>query len=401
MRLKTLAIGAALVGLGAGSAAVAQTMPAAQAKSTTDFGLILTGIHDSNLAGGSGGNSTLTPDDYTFRPEASFSINKPLGRNVVYLRGTAGYDFHQQNQRLNSRRLDVTSGGILRASACQAALFGAYNTQQSQLADVTQASVLNRLTQVSEGAGLSCGRSGLSGQLVVSHMEATNSLALTKTADHHSKGAALSVAYGRPSLGSLGVSATYSEEEYPNRPDALGAIGDGFKTESYGVNYQKRLGQKLSFTVGVADSVVHRRTAPPGIALTSSGLNYSLVASYALSSRLNFNLNVSKSTVPSNQAGKLVDTSTRGDLSASYKLGSRFTFGLGGDISDSKSNADTTLGVLAITNSRVKTVYGSLNYRQSQRLGINFDVRHEERVTNLPQFDYSDTRVSLSTALSF
>jgi hypothetical protein len=32
---------------------------------------------------------------------------------------------------------------------------------------------------------------------------------------------------------------------------------------------------------------------------------------------------------------------------------------------------------------------------------VTLDVRQEDRTTNLPTFDYSDTRISLTTAVNF
>ena len=86
---------------------------------------------------------------------------------------------------------------------------------------------------------------------------------------------------------------------------------------------------------------------------------------------------------------------------ANYKLGTRFTFGLGALAQDSTSNVDSTIAVRLPTSFQKKSVFGSVAYRQSERASLAFELRQEESSTNLPEFNYSDTRASLTLDVSF
>ena len=55
----------------------------------------------------------------------------------------------------------------------------------------------------------------------------------------------------------------------------------------------------------------------------------------------------------------------------------------------------------ALTNSRVKTVFGSVTYRQSRRLNLTLDAALENRETNDARFDYDNTRVGLTAGVRY
>ena len=82
-------------------------------------------------------------------------------------------------------------------------------------------------------------------------------------------------------------------------------------------------------------------------------------------------------------------------------MGSRFQIQFGGRVDDLKSNQDTASVFLAPTKSRKNTVYGGVRYRQNDKATLLLDLRHETKTTDLPSFDYTDNRATLTLAVSF
>jgi hypothetical protein len=386
---------------------------AAGGKRQINFGFLVTGVHDSNLAGGqgstpatgpSGSKLTLTPEDTTWRPSANFSVVQPLGRQSVFVRGTVGYDFHQNNPRLNSNRVDVSSGASLSSRACQTALVGDYSTRQTELIDATQLSVQNQQESTTVSLNGGCGARGGAGvQLGLQRQDVSNSVAIQKLADHSLQSVTLGLTYGRPTLGNVILAYSYSDQDYPNRINALGGVGDSYANQSIGLTFKKSFGTRLSLVAGASESIVQLKVVRAGMSKTSSNVNYNVAVTYTVNQRLDLGLNASRATKPSNQAGGLFDVVTGGGLNANYKIGSRFALGAGATYLESVSNGGSpTVPVLAtITNSRTNSYFASIRYNQSSKASVTLDVRQEDRTTNLPTFDYSDTRISLTTAVNF
>jgi hypothetical protein len=121
-----------------------------------------------------------------------------------------------------------------------------------------------------------------------------------------------------------------------------------------------------------------------------------------MSDRLDFSLTAQRAYLPSNRPGKLYDLTTSAEGTATYRLGTRFGVTLGGVIDDIVSNQDTSVAApLTPTKSRKKSAYVGLSYQQSQRASIVLNVRQEDRTADVAAFDYSDTRATLSLAVTF
>lgn len=405
MRAGLLALGT-IVGIGACSPAMAQKMPDVQATRDMTIGAAMDVIYNSNVART---NPTLAalrsvhPQDETVRPSAHFSIVQPIGRQAVFLKGFAGYDFHRENKQLNRQNADLTGGGIVTTGPCHTTLFGRYAAAQSDLADVTLGTVKNTLTTIAEGGGLACGSGrGLGGQISGQHSETTNSGAIQDAADHTVDGGQASISYGRPSLGTLALTGNYSQQRFPNQIDFNGHKGDEYWSQMLGVDYQRAFGSKINVTASVGVNSLKRQSAPPGVPLSSSTTGYAAQVTYKMSDRLGFSLTAQRAYLPSNRPGKLYDLTTSAEGFATYHLGTRFVVTLGGVIDDIVSNQDTAVAApLTPTKSRRKSVYTGLSYQQSQRASIALNVRQEDRKADLASFDYSDTRATLSLAVNF
>ena len=74
---------------------------------------------------------------------------------------------------------------------------------------------------------------------------------------------------------------------------------------------------------------------------------------------------------------------------------------LGGRIVDIKSNPDTLSARAVVTSARTKSAFASVRYAQSRRANLVLDVRYDDRNTNLPDFNYTSTRVGLTAEIGF
>jgi hypothetical protein len=410
MRLGLLALGT-LVSLGACRQAMAQAQvgpPVVEAKRLTKIGVSLDTIYDSNIGRTSEALALargITPEDTTFRPSLLADVVYPLGRQAIFLDGQFGYDFHRVNKRLDRQNIDVTGGGLAVVGPCRGTPYAKYVALQSDVQDlaVSAGLVKNLMTTVVEGAGVTCGSGqGLTGTLAYSHQDVTNSATRQQLSDHRVDSETGSFGYGNRSLGILQLTGSYSTQIFPDRITFSGKIGDEYWNQVLGVSYSKEVGSRIKLQAMGGQMTLRRQSAPPGIPLKITGVNYAVAVDYKMNNNLEFQAHSARAFVPSNRPGKLYDLTTSTEVTANYNLGTRFVIGLGGISEDIASNRDTSVAASSIpTDSRKRTVYGSIHYRQSERASLVLDLRQEERKTDLPAFDYTDTRATLSLAVSF
>ncbi|MBL8770969.1 MAG: outer membrane beta-barrel protein [Phenylobacterium sp.] len=407
MRLRPL-IFVAVATAGASFQAAAQvmpTVPAAAAQREVKIGVRAGVTYDSNVARADRATAIardIKAEDYTFRPQAVVSITQPVGQQMLVLQGAGGYDFYRHNTRLNRQRVDVTGAGVSRVLGCQETVFASYRASQSELQDLDLGTSKNLLKTNGVGVGIACGRpDSLQGNIVVQKTQAKNSAGTRKLSDSDGKVLAMTLAYGRPSLGTATVLYTYSDAQFPNRIIPGRPVGDGFFTETLGLGYERQFGQRILVSGMVSRTELKREFAPPGLPLKLTTTTYVGSAEYRPSNRLTISADVARQIVPSQRTGKLYDITTAYNGVIRYELGTRFTISAGDSYLRSTSNTDTISAMSVITRSRANTIFGSIAYRQSERTSFLFDVRQEDRKTNLVNFNYNDTRVGLSAEVSF
>ncbi|MBX3483738.1 hypothetical protein [Phenylobacterium sp.] len=403
-----MATGAVLGAAVAGPAAAQQQlqMPVLSGERVLRFGASAEVYYDTNVSRGSdllASQRGLQPEDTVFQPRVTATVSQPLGTQMVYLNGFAGYDFHRNNSRLDRANVQVGGGYTARVGICQPSLMGSYSGRQSDLEDADSNTVTNLIQSYGTAAGLRCGRPiGPGVQVMVGREMVKNSTSGRTASDHDSEFLNLALSYSNPTLGQASIAWGYGSNEYPNRIIPGRPVGDGFITSNYTLSYQRQLGQKITLGGSIGRTMVKREFAIAGAPLKFSTTSYAASLDYRMSERIGLRASGARSVKPSNRPGKIYDVSTHLEGAVRYALGTRYDIEVGHAWTETNSNADTAPGTRpVITNSRNNLTFGSVQYAQSDRISWEFTVQRDRRNTNLPQFNYSSTRVGLRTTVTF
>lgn len=404
MRLRPLALGAFVCAC-AGGEAIAQQPPGVGSERQIHGFVSVTGTYDSNFARSNKATAAaraVKPREYLLAPKAGLNVVQPFGRQVVYLNGSAGYDFHRENSQLDRRRYDVQGGYVTSLGMCQLSAVETFRAAQSDLADLDGVNTRNELRAIGTSLSTSCGRpTGIAVSGSVSRLDAKNSAALQKPADSTLESLSLQVGYSNENLGRFSLVYSYADTEMPNRITPGRPVGDGFWSETYALSVERDLGSRLTLSAQGGRTRLKREFAPPGVPQEVKTTTYSGQAAYRIGSRMSVNLSGERTIKPAQRAGKLYDVTTGAQVSGQYQLGTRYTLSAGYSIRDVDSNADTLSARPVITNSRNNSVFGSVRYQQSELASLVLDVRYEERDTDLPEFNYSAMRVGITAQVGF
>jgi hypothetical protein len=405
MRLRLLAAGTAVTAVTAGSA-LAQQMPVITPKRTFDLGARVEALYDSNIARGSAALAALRGierEDELLRPAVTANIVQPFGSQLLFVTGSAGYDFHRRNSELDRGRVDAVGGVAGTFGPCQPMLATSYKAAQSEFSDEDDITTRNLQKATAILGGVTCGRAIGPGIMVNAEREdVKNSATLRETSDHTDERFTTQLGYKNPTLGEAALLYSYANVEFPNRIIPGRPVGDGFWTAAYGVTYKRRFGSRIMLDGTAARTRVKREFAPAGAPLKFNSTTYGANIDYRLGSRLELQGHALREVKPSNRPGKVFDLATSGEVLAKYKLGTRYMVTLGHRIEDIDSNRDTSfVGRPTVTNSRTNSSYAGVQYRRSDKLSLSLDVRREERKTNLPDFNYTSMRVGLSASAGF
>lgn len=406
MRLQALAVGAlgGFAGLAAG-AAHAQAVPEIGTEREWSVGASGEVYYDTNTSRTQDEFAVIRgikQEDYIFTPAVTASIMQPFGRQAVFLKGNVGYTFHRYNPNLDRRRINVTGGVGGAFGPCRPAVYGTYDANQSDLADLDLGTTENLRETTTVAVALACAPSaGLGGSLQVQRADSKNSADSVKNSDATTKTATVSVGYTQPTIGTVSLGASYTDTEYPNRIIPGRPVGDGFFTQAYFLSYSRQFGSKLSLGANVGVIHLKREFAPPGAEQSLNSTSYGLDVVYGLGRRIDLELHAARSVTPSQQVGKSYDQQTTAEGAIVYRLGTRVTLSAGYVWRDTESNTDTASSLLVVNSSRVDTVYGRIAFVPNDRMSFSLNVRHEEREANPTQFTYSGLRIGLSAQTAF
>jgi hypothetical protein len=405
---RRLAVGALIVA----SAAASQAM-AAPARAPVDrFSVDLSARaeYDSNIAGVSPSEAIvrgISTDDMVYTPTVGVTINLPVSRQLFYLRGSAGYLFHDKNKNLDSERLSLDTGVKGRVSLCDLNVAGNYQRSLSSLDDIVLGPTVDNILQVKgvTASAICARKTGLGVTGTVQQQWGDNSRAQLRGQDYESTTYTGGVVYTRPQFGTLTLFGRRQRTDYNHRNPALGVLAgpNGYESTTGGVSFERRLGGRIDGIISTSYTSVDTLGPKAAGATTSSdfsGFTYSLNLNYKVTSRFSTAFLFAREVSPSNRFGDSYDISESYDARGTYNFGSRITanFGYQHRVVDSKGGQ---IFAGNLTNSTANVVNAGLTYRQSKRVSLVLDAAREERRANDPRFNYDNTRVGIAANVNY
>lgn len=350
----------------------------------------------------------LVREDTIFTPTLNVDLLAPVGRQAVFLRGSAGYLFHARNKRLDSDRYDLEGGVGNLLGPCGSILSGAYQRGRSELQDRSLVSTINNIIATKTVSfGVTCVRPpGLGITGAVAKAWTTNSQSVVTSGDFQTTTANLGFLYSRPTSGSLTVQGQYAKTVYDPVETPLLRATDGYESYGGGVRVERRLGGRIQAVASLSYMMVdliNSPSPPPGALVVKnfSGLTYSGELSFRASSRLQAQLKAEKSIQPTLLTGSGYEIQTQYSSRLEYRIGSRISVAVGAELEKADLRGALIPGGLSLTNSTTRVALASVSYRQSDRLTLSINGHLEDRTANDPRFEYTSERVGASANVSF
>jgi hypothetical protein len=411
MKQAHLALGVLLATAGGVSAAQAQvsadTMVGGKVEREVDIRASAEVLYDSNIAHTSDAGAALQgihPSDTVFSPGVVARVILPVGRQAVFLSGTAGYNFHDKNSQLDHSRWAVNGGFANKFGPCGSAVGGSFTSGRSEINDYTLVErVRNVSTTERVNVGVTCVRPPGIGLFASAEQSWTHN-SLAQLSDNESETTSITggVVYGTPTRLSVSVLGSYATTDYTHRDSILDA--DGYKSWSAGVRLERQLGARIQGIAQVSYTNAETKGSPLLALLAASkfeGVTYSGSLSYRASSRLSFLADFGRQVNPTLIQGGSYELQTNYSLRADYRMGSRILLGVGALQKESDAKGTSVLLPGQLTDSRTRIALATLRYRQSERLSFTLNAQYEKRDANNPEFNYTGERVGLAADFAF
>jgi hypothetical protein len=389
-----------------GALSVACAGSAADAQSQRKLDLSVTGavVYDSNFPRASRELAELRGikrEEVRFSPAVGLNVALPFGRQLLYGETLLGYDFHAVNSRFNRERLSGRLGLASRFGRCQTSLEAEFSRGQTQLEDIDIGPLVNVQTTKALLFDGRCPREvGFVPSLTLDARSLDNNQPLRASAESRTRSAEAGLSYVQPSLGEVGLFARVSRSEFPNRFVSAGGgnlVPDEFEVRSFGARFSRNVGTLLRGSVRAAVSDINRETGPD----PRRGVTYRADLTLRPLARLNGRLSAEKKVEPSTRIGinYSIDEVYRAEMI--YALAPRVTLTAGAGRRDREFAPVEGVQLELIRKEQTASLFGSARVQVNARMFILLDAQHEKRKTDLPLFDYSGTRIGLSTRIAF
>jgi hypothetical protein len=380
------------------SAAVAQSERKLEVTVTTRT------LYDSNFARSTRAQAAvrgIEPEEVRFSPALNVEAGLPFGRHLLRLNAVAGYDFHAANTRFNRERLEGRFRLGSQFGRCNTEVEASLARRQTELEDIIQGPLDNAETVKLAQLGARCPREvGLVPSALVRVRSIDNSQVARRNVDSDSWLAEAGLSYVRPSLGEVGLFASHSETDYPNRTVRTGPATfgmDGFETNSLGVRVARNIGLLLRGSVSAAYTQVSREGSQDDF----SSLTYSTNLLIRPQARLSGTLLAEKRVEPSTRIGVTYSVDEIYRAEALYALSPRVALTAGASRREREFEAAEDNGPAIVTRERTVASFASVRVAVRPKFTVVLDALRERRKTSDPLFNYTATRIGLSTRLAF
>jgi hypothetical protein len=395
-----LAFGAALACC---DAATAQTAPSAPAGATGDRFVLdarARATYETNVAGGDdlvAALRQLKQEDTTYTLGATASFRLPSVKHSLFLTAAADFDRHQKNSILDADNYLVTLGGSTTLGACAVSGVASYSHRLALIQDLTVPVAKNIVDQENASGGVTCGRRGLFGGLNAGYSKVMNDASTATFIDSTTRNVGAALGYQNKNLGSLSLVGTYSKIDYDDPPGVTPAASDGVKQSGIGVNYSRKIGNRLSGNAGFNYTWIKSDGLPD----TSSALGANVDLAYRATPRLNLVLGYNLSNNASTAADAAYVRTGAFRFAGDYRLNSRVSVQASVAKSRNDYHGGQALPVLQIRKSDDWIISGGGSVKIGRKVSLTFDASHTDRKADLSQFNYKSDRVSVGITGSF
>jgi hypothetical protein len=380
------------------------TAPAPAQERRLDFIATAQILYDSNIARSSRAVAEargLEQEDVRFTPSLGVEGALPFGRHELSVNALVGADIHAVNSRLDRERIEGRLGLASDFGRCRSLLEATFARRQTDLEDIIIGPVENTETVKGASVGASCPREvGIVPYFNVGIRSTDNSETLRRSVDSDTVSVEGGLSYVQPSLGELGIFVRNRHIEYPNRLVAVGGAGlrmDEVRVRELGVRYTRNVGTLLRGTVSAAYTDVDRLTEEEAF----TGLSYLVSLSVRPEARLSGQLTAERKIEPSNRIGISYSLDELYRAEAIYALSPLVGITAGASVRDRTFEPVDSVVPFGPTDEETTTAYASLRVQAHPRILVTLNAQRERRDSNLPLFDYTSTRIGLSTRLIF
>lgn len=343
----------------------------------------------------------LNGDDIVYAPSLNLNLVEPLGGATVFLNGYIGYDIHQRNTILDRERISVQGGANTRLAICDTTLSGMYARSQSDLTDLVVIATNNTQETITVGLDATCNTGGrLIPSFGVAQTWSTNSAVQYLTQEYESTTANAALAYNAGSLGTFSLIGSYTRTGYPNRFFLLpaGPQTDGYNLYSGGVRYENDIMPNLNLSASVSGTSLETDN---NVGASFNGITYDATLTYRASSRMNFNVGLSRQTKPSMYLNSSYSVSESYFAGVDYIVSARIKAAITASYTQSDYAGAALLPGFNITDQTLRSVSGSLSYTISPTFSASLNAGYTERDANVLGYSYSGAQVGLALSKAF
>ncbi|NJR77850.1 outer membrane beta-barrel protein [Sphingomonas corticis] len=391
---------AGLAMLGTGTTAAAQ----ARREPETAISLSLDVRHDSNVARSNAASASarnLSRADQRATPAINVVVSRPLGRNMLSLNASAGYDFYRRNKRFNRERLSLGSAANVLAGPLTVDLAATLSRSQSDPGDLAPLlipganSLRNRSTVQDYSGSVRLGSSpyGLKPMASFGYSQGNNSNELRRISNYRSTRYGGGVSYDGPALGSFTAQYLRTDSEYPDRPATFSQTG--FSSDRIELTARRELGSVLTGSAGISWISLKPDIAGSDPSLSTVGWNVALTA--VPRPDLQITGAFARDVSPSLGTDALYQVGNTYSLDATYQFVREQALTIRGSINDRRFVGAGRFFGLPLTDSVQRFVSASWSFNQGRPLGAAIDVGYQDRDGNGTFFDYSSVYVGIRT----
>lgn len=341
-------------------------------------------------------------DNLRVTPGIDIDYNRLIGRVLLGVRGSAGYDLNSRFKVLNRSRINFSGSAQAPVGAiCSFNAAASYNRATFDLNDTqtdvirSQAGAVSTIQDYSIDAG--CKRAaGLSPTAEIQYQKLDNSQ--LQLLDVRRYTGNFGIAYARPSLGTIALNAVYSHIGRPVVNDLTGINDDtdiyGF---SVGINREVSPRLRLNISGGLSKAVPRRDSVP-----RFTGVAYNGLLEWSPNSRIVITGVLSRQVTGQNGINATYVIREDYTLSAGYRLSAKSQITLAGTRTkrDFRGQALVSsfepLGADTLNN-----LSANYNYDVTPRLRLGLGLGHRWRKADNPVYNYKSTVLSSSIGAHF